>query len=164
IRYAKDVAVASLKARIQDMDLIYDRKFDVDAEPKQNAQYRTKLGYESTHSYALEAVPEGARVLELGCGDGRLGQALRERGSYVAGVDFCDLPAGVVLDEFHRHDLNEWPLPVDASRFDYVVMLDVIEHLARPEQFLGELHRATEGNPDLRLIISTGNIAFASTR
>jgi glycosyltransferase involved in cell wall biosynthesis len=164
IRYAKDVVLTSLKARVQDLDLVYDRKFDVGEAAKENEQYRTKLGYDSTHAYALGTVPPGARVLDLGCGDGRLAQVLHERGCYVAGVDAYPLPDAVELDEFHEHDLNDVPLPVDVSSFDYVLMLDVIEHLARPEEFVAELRRATEENPAVRFVISSGNIAFVPTR
>jgi glycosyltransferase involved in cell wall biosynthesis len=164
MRYAKDVLLASLKARIQDLDLVYDRKFDIEGPGAENRRYRTKLGYDSSHSYAIEVVQPGTRVLDLGCGDGRLAQALRERGCYVAGVDACPLPPGVVLDEFWQHDLNDLPLPVDLSTFDYVLLLDVIEHLANPEEFVREMWRTTAESPELRLVISSGNVAFAPTR
>jgi 2-polyprenyl-3-methyl-5-hydroxy-6-metoxy-1,4-benzoquinol methylase len=164
IRYAKDVVLASLKARVQDLDLVYDRKFDVASSEVKNEQYRTKIAYDSTHAYALEVVRPGARVLDIGCGDGRLAQVLRARGCWVEGVDAWPLPADVELDAFHRHDLDELHLPVDVASFDYVLMLDVIEHLRDPEEFVAELRRATEENPEVRFVISSGNIAFAPTR
>ena len=43
-------------------------------------------------------------------------------------------------------------------------MLDVIEHLTSPERFLDYLHNALAGVPEAKLIISTGNIAFAPLR
>jgi glycosyltransferase involved in cell wall biosynthesis len=164
IKYAKDVLRASLKARVQEMDLLYDRKFDCRPADQANEQYRTKLAYESTHSYALDLVPSGAKVLDLGCGDGRLAQALRERGCEVTGIDAWPLPNGVELDAFHQHDLNSLPLPVPIANFDYVLLLDVIEHLRDPEGFVAELRSATAENPDVTFVISSGNVAFMPTR
>jgi hypothetical protein len=43
-------------------------------------------------------------------------------------------------------------------------MLDVIEHLNRPEAFLEELRQRLSANPSLELIISTGNVGFFITR
>jgi glycosyltransferase involved in cell wall biosynthesis len=164
VKYAKDVTLASAKARVQDMDLVYDRKFDCRPMATTNRQYRTKLEYDSTHAFALDVVRPGSRVLDIGCGDGRLGQALRERGCRVEGVDAWPLPEGVELDAFHLHDLNQLPLPIDASEFDYVLMLDVIEHLNDPEAFVEDLRRVTESRPDETFVISSGNVAFVPTR
>ena len=164
LKYAKDVALASLKARVQDMDLVYDSKFDCRPASKGNEQYRTKLHYDSTHAFALEVVTQGSRVLDIGCGDGRLGQVLRERGCYVVGIDNWPLPESVELDEFHMHDLESLPLPVSAGDFDYVLLLDVIEHLGEPEAFVAELKQATAENPEVTFVISSGNIAFMVTR
>jgi hypothetical protein len=43
-------------------------------------------------------------------------------------------------------------------------MLDVIEHLAAPESFMVELQRAISARPDMKLVISTGNVGFLVTR
>jgi len=164
LKYAKDVTFASLKARVQNMDLIYDRKFDCRPTPSSNEHYRTKLHYDSTHTFALEVVKPGSRVLDIGCGDGQLGQVLRRRGCYVAGIDSWPLRGSVELDEFHLHDLESLPLPVRVADFDYVLLLDVIEHLRDPEEFIAELKRATAENPHVTFVISSGNVAFMVTR
>ena len=48
----------------------------------------------------------------------------------MTGVDRFPLGPGVELDAFILHDLNDGFPPVDAGDFDYVLMLDVIEHLS----------------------------------
>jgi 2-polyprenyl-3-methyl-5-hydroxy-6-metoxy-1,4-benzoquinol methylase len=149
---------------VQDMDLIYDRKFDCRPASSSNEHYRTKLHYDSTHTFALEVVRPGSRVLDIGCGDGQLGQVLRQRGCYVSGIDSWPLRGSVELDEFHLHDLESLPLPVRVADFDYVLLLDVIEHLGDPEEFIAELKRATAENPDVTFVISSGNVAFMVTR
>jgi glycosyltransferase involved in cell wall biosynthesis len=164
LKYAKDVVLASLKARVQDLDLVYDSKFDCRPASKGNEHYRTKLQYDSTHAFALEVVSPGSRVLDIGCGDGHLGHVLRQRGCYVVGIDNWPPLGSVELDEFHRHDLESLPLPVRAADFDYVLLLDVIEHLRQPEAFVAELKRGTAENPDVTFVMSSGNIAFMVTR
>jgi len=68
------------------------------------------------------------------------------------------------LDEFEVCDLNAGVPRIDATRYDAVLMLDVIEHLNRPEVFLEDLRRKLALNPSLEFMISTGNIAFFVTR
>src|SRR5439155_1245089 len=109
-------------------------------------------------------VAPGSRVLDLGCAGGYLGARLRELGCEVTGVDLFPLADGVELHSFHLHDLDEAPLPVDPGEFDYVLLLDVIEHLRSPEQFMETLAKSMRLNPQARLVLSTGNIAFALTR
>jgi glycosyltransferase involved in cell wall biosynthesis len=163
VRYAGNVTRATLKSKAQDLGLLYDRRFDVgEAEPL--AQYTAKFDYDSPHAYALELIPAGSRVLDLGCAGGYLGSELRGRGCYVAGVDLVPLKAGVELDEFYLHDFDEGLPPVDVASFDYVLLLDVVEHLHRPEAFMRELYDALKLKPDTHLVVSTGNIGFAITR
>jgi 2-polyprenyl-3-methyl-5-hydroxy-6-metoxy-1,4-benzoquinol methylase len=108
------------KARIQELSLLYDRRFDVKpVEREGNARYSPKLEHESPQAIALDLVPPGSRVLDLGCAGGILGAELRRRkGCYVAGVDLFPLAEGVELDEFHLHDLNDPELPVAVSTFE----------------------------------------------
>ena len=163
IKYAGDVLRATLKARVQDLDLLYDRRFDCAPQPAEE-RYSPKFDHESTHTLALERIPEGSRVLDLGCAGGYLAVALMQRGCRVTGIDASPLPDGVELDAFYRHDLNDPVLPVDPADFDYVLALDVIEHLASPESFLERLRSSLEDSPGTKVIMSTGNVAFAPLR
>jgi glycosyltransferase involved in cell wall biosynthesis len=163
LRYAWDVAKTTTRARVQELSLLYDRKYDVGGETLHD-RYESKLTYESPHTFALDAVRPGARVLDLGCAGGFVGAELRARGCYVAGVDVAPLADGIALDEFHLHDLNDPQLPVDPAEFDYVLLLDVIEHLDSPEELMDRLRAAMAHAPDARLVLSTGNVAFAPTR
>jgi len=38
----------------------------------------------------------------------------------------------VPVDDFIQHDLNNPGFPLDLGSFEYVLLLDVIEHLIRP--------------------------------
>jgi glycosyltransferase involved in cell wall biosynthesis len=164
MKYAWDVTRAVLVARSQQLGLLYDRRFDV-AGASGNAQYEPKLDYPSPHSTVVDLVPRGARVLDLGCAGGYVGAMLRRhRGCQVTGVDKFPLGPGVELDRFIVHDLNDGFPPVDAAEYDYVLLLDVLEHLASPETFIEQLRTALSLNPNVRLLVSTANIGFVVNR
>ncbi len=164
IKYAWDVTKAVLVARTQQLGLLYDRRFDC-APAAGNAQYEPKLDYISPHSAALEVVPAGARVLDLGCAGGYVGAMLRrQRHCGVTGVDKFPLGAGVELDAFVLHDLNDGFPPVNAADYDHVLLLDVIEHLSTPEAFVDQLRQALKFTPDTKLLVSTANIGFFVNR
>ena len=165
IRYAMDVVNASTVARLQDYGLVYRRNFDVESLNPHNAHYHPKLDFRSTHSEALAEVPAGATVLDLGCGPGHLCPALHARGCRVIGVDqFKPTVAEEQFDEFHVTDLNRDPLPRELGDVQVVLVLDIIEHLISPEAFCDTLRRRVQENPNLRIVISTGNVGFIVTR
>jgi glycosyltransferase involved in cell wall biosynthesis len=160
-RYAWDVSKASLLARAQDLGIFYERKFDVATG---QSPYGPKLGFDSSHTFVIDRVPAGARVLDIGCASGFVSKALRSKGCRVTGID--KTPAGdqPQLDRFIQHDLDDLRLPVDAGDFDQILLLDIIEHLKSPEAFVESLRRTrTEGRPT-RVLVTTGNIAFIVTR
>ena len=166
LRYAWDVTKTTGRARAQELSLLYDRKFDVRPVEQHGVErYESKLDYESPQAMAFELIEPGSRVLDLGCAGGHLGRRLRrEKGCHVTGVDLFPLPPGVELDEFHVCDLDDPDLPVDVADYDYVLLLDVLEHLSDPEGFLERLVPADSRDPRLRVVVSTGNIGFALTR
>ena len=164
LRYARDVMAATVRARLQEMDLFFDPKFDCAPAADDNHHYRAKFSFASTHRAVVEMIPPGSRVLDLACAGGYVGAELKRRGCYVVGTDLHPLPRGVELDEFYLHDLNDDELPVPLGRFDYVLLLDVIEHLTSPEAFVSRLKRAAAAAPQVRFIASTGNVAFIITR
>ncbi len=161
MKYAFHVVAAAVKARLQSMGLFYDRKFD--CAPGELSQYTPKLNYRSPHSLALEYVRPGSRVLDLGCAGGYMAAALRDRQCSVTGVDAFPVEASG-MEAFHLHDLNVGPPPLDLTQFDFVLMLDVVEHLAQPERFLEQMRRALALKPEAELILSTGNVGFFVTR
>jgi hypothetical protein len=88
---------------------------------------------------------------------------IRQKGCHVDGIDAFPLE-GSHISSFLLHDLNEGLPPVRIEDYDYALMLDVIEHLARPEAFLEELRVALSIKPGLDLFISTANVGYFITR
>jgi hypothetical protein len=68
------------------------------------------------------------------------------------------------VDEFYAHDLNAGLPPLCLENYDFILLLDVIEHLARPELFFERLKKSLAFNPSAEIIISTGNVAFIVMR
>ena len=111
-----------------------------------NAQYEPKLDYPSPHTAALELVPAGARVLDLGCAGGYVGAMLRRRrGCRVTGVDKSSAGTGRRAGRVRRCTTSTTASRRStAADFDYVLLLDVIEHLASPEDFIEQLRERAE--------------------
>src|SRR5579863_4108952 len=151
MKYAFNVVVAALKARLQSAGLFYDRKFD--CAPQDTLPYVPKFDYASPHTLAFERIRPGARVLDVGCAGGYMGAYLmKEKQCVVDGIDSFPLTSAS-LSSFRLHDLNAGLPGLDFERYDYVLMLDVIEHLAKPEMFLEQLRRSLSLKPSVDVFL-----------
>jgi 2-polyprenyl-3-methyl-5-hydroxy-6-metoxy-1,4-benzoquinol methylase len=105
---------------------------------------------------------KGRRILDVGCGEGELGQALKEAGARrVAGIERAADPstrARTRLDVFVEGDLLEVALPFEPGEFDYLVFADVLEHLPDPDRALRRLLPFLRD--DGRVIVSVPNTRF----
>jgi len=163
LRYAIDVVSTTAKARAQELNIYYERKYDCASPNSPTAHYEAKLDFHSPHSLALDMVEPGSRVLDLGCAGGYLGHALKEeKGCLVTGVDLWPPSEDVLLDRFIIHDLDDGLPDINYDDFDYILLLDVIEHLKSPESFARELRLVAD--PSTKIIVSTGNVGFILTR
>ena len=96
------------------------------------------------HSIA-ELVPQGARVLDLGCGDGAmLAYLQQERGCTGYGVEIDDanvlacVQRGVNVIQLN---LDEGLAMFDDASFDVVLQIDTLQHLRNAEVMLRETVR-----------------------
>ncbi len=163
LRYAANVVRASLQASLQRAMVFYDRRFDCSADVA-GQRYPSKLQFDSTHSRVVGLIPPAARVLDLGSGLGAVGAALKEKGCYVAGCDAEQGPLTSSYDEFIKADLDVAIPALDArNHYDFILCLDVVEHLRKPEDFLDQLRElAAEANAEV--VLTTGNVGFALMR
>ena len=164
LKYAWNVAKTTSYSRAQDFGILYERKFDVSPRDEANPLYRPKLNFASPHTMTLARIPPGARVADIGCGSGYISRALSSQGCRVTGVDQFPPAAEAGQERFVRHDLNDSDFPLDAGAFDYILLLDIVEHLRSPERFLDSLRQSRASEGEVKVILSTGNIAFFITR
>jgi glycosyltransferase involved in cell wall biosynthesis len=160
LKYAKDVVVATAANAFHRANLLYQRRFDT--TPNDNAHYDLKLGYPSSHSYALEAVPAGASVLDIGSGPAGIAGELVKKGCETAVVDQFPPPPGASEMRVFVQDLDD-ELRFDSRGYEYLLLLDIIEHLREPEQFLDRLRAQFDHRPR-HLVMTTPNIAFIVQR
>jgi 2-polyprenyl-3-methyl-5-hydroxy-6-metoxy-1,4-benzoquinol methylase len=143
--------------------LFYDRRFDC-APVDDGRRYPSKLEFDSSHSRVVELVHERARVLDLGSGIGAVGAALKEtKHCTVFGCDIERGPLTASFESFSLVDLNKGLPQFPNERFNYILALDVIEHLSSPEDFLDQL-REVAASTGAKVILTTANIGFILMR
>jgi SAM-dependent methyltransferase len=91
-------------------------------------------------------VPDGGRLLDLGCGGGSRVQALCDRGYDALGCDlqFKDGPHRADLERLgriRRIALVPYRLPFDDGEFDFVFSEQVFEHVRSWDETLAEIRR-----------------------
>ncbi len=160
LKYAKNVILATLKNTIHRSGLLYQRRFDTN--PRGHSHYDLKLGYPSSHTYAIAAVPSSSSVLDIGSGPGGVAAELVKKNCRVEVVDQFAVAGADSSVAVHRQDLDR-ELEFGVEGFQYLLLLDVLEHLREPENFLEALRSKFTHEPKT-LIITTPNIAFIVQR
>ncbi len=86
-----------------------------------------------------ELLPVGARVLDIGSGDGWLAKRINDKqpDASFEGIDVLVRPQTEI--PVHEYDGEQIPHPDDS--FDVVMMIDVLHHSDDPELLLGEASR-----------------------
>lgn len=121
---------------------------------------------DNAHAKILARMGTGADVLEVGCGSGHLGGAIRALGNRVTGIEIAASAARDAssrLDHVLTGSLEDpaFVLPSPSS-FDVVLCPDVLEHLFDPLAALRRLVPLLRANG--RLIVSLPNVAHFTTR
>lgn len=97
--------------------------------------------------------PDHMRVLEIGCGEAGVLKAFTELGYHCTGIEleesrlafareFMQEPMDLGLVQFLNKDIYDVNPEHDlGSRFDLIILKDVIEHIPEQEKFMPQLHR-----------------------
>jgi 2-polyprenyl-3-methyl-5-hydroxy-6-metoxy-1,4-benzoquinol methylase len=111
---------------------------------------------------ALKAkLPEGAEVLDVGCGNGVISRGLGEQGFTVKGIDISEKTIE------RARELNKYPhvrfevvsaekLVADGHRYHAVICSEVLEHLNDPGRLLNVLHQSLTDDGILVVTVPNG--------
>lgn len=129
-------------------------------EPLSKSRYLPKKSPLSSHKRVAQFVPNNSSVLDLGA-EGNYIDELKNKGCDVTGVTLSDISDDIKAkyDNLILGDLekNEWKEKIKGRKFDCLILLDVVEHLKEPKNFISSLKDFL--NNDGVVIASTPNIA-----
>ncbi|MCL4386262.1 MAG: class I SAM-dependent methyltransferase, partial [Cyanobacteria bacterium] len=160
LKYSWNLIKISMLSKLHSHFIIYRREFDIE---QVESHYDSKLDYLSSHSLAIDAIRDNSKVLDIGCNKGYIDKELKRKGCYIVGIDCLPIKNKAVFDDFLRLNLNNVSKLPSMDNFDYILMLDIIEHLDNPELFLDKVREKSELKQPT-VIITTPNIAFFPIR
>ncbi|MDM8528629.1 bifunctional glycosyltransferase/class I SAM-dependent methyltransferase [Anaerolineales bacterium HSG24] len=99
------------------------------------------------------------QILDIGCGPGAVEALADAERNIFIGLDKVAPPDKDRFRQFIVHDLEK-TLPLRPSQnkvFDYILLLDILEHLINSDQILRDVHNLA--TPETKIIISVPNVA-----
>jgi 2-polyprenyl-3-methyl-5-hydroxy-6-metoxy-1,4-benzoquinol methylase len=109
----------------------------------------------------IEQVTKGAKVLDVGCGNGRMGEYLiKNNQNKVTGIDISQPAidqAKKVLSEAYCLDLEKDAMPFSEKSFEIIICGDILEHLFDPLSILKILSKYLKD--DGFFLLSIPNVA-----
>lgn len=127
-----------------------------------------KFKYDTFNPYIYKQIPEGIKLLDLGCATGLLGKKIKQKKTprFLAGVEKDKKMAKTAnrfYDEIIVGDIEQINrLPFKKKYFDVIVASDILEHLKQPLTTLQKIIPYLKDNGFL--LISVPNIAFIGIR
>jgi len=122
---------------------------------------KSQAYYEFSRPEVLELVPQSAqRILDIGCGGGKLGAAIKSRQpAHVTGIELNSAAIDSAcqrLDEVLVGDVQHAVIEFPTEQFDCVICADVLEHLRDPLSVLRKIRRWL--TPQGMLVTSLPNV------
>lgn len=156
-KYAYNVIKESIIFKMQSLNIFFDKKY----EKFEEKHYQDKSDFLSTHFYINKLIKNNSKVIDLGYVESQFHTNLKNKKCFIKGVNIEKNINTDLLDKYENCDLN-YKIPKDINEYDYILILDVIEHLYNPEKFIKEFIKKIDA--DKTIIVSTGNIAFIIMR
>lgn len=118
---------------------------------------------ETGYDLIVKEVPEGSKVLDLGCGDGALLQRLRDsKGVVPHGVEISEAGVWQCVEKglyCYQGDIDEGLADYRDNSFDFAILNQTLQITKRPAYVLQELMRISKN-----AIVSFPNFGYVATR
>jgi glycosyltransferase involved in cell wall biosynthesis len=164
-RYAWDIVKTTAAARLRNTSLFYHRKYDLPIGKRHRPEdIPSKLGFESSHAVSVDAVPAGARVMIVGVDGGYVARALKDKGCHITGYDDQPEPEDSPFDAYTEIDFSDDFLPETLEDFDWIVFNDSLGRFRAPELFMESFAQRARLHPDLKILVTNGNVTFLTNR
>jgi 2-polyprenyl-3-methyl-5-hydroxy-6-metoxy-1,4-benzoquinol methylase len=114
-----------------------------------------------------DLIEDGSRVLDIGAGNGLLSQLLTRKNKeiHIDGVEPNPIAAGIArpyYKNFFIGYIEDHSSEIPWGDYDYIVMADVVEHIADPTSLLQLISKNI--SPSAKLVLSIPNVSFGSVR
>lgn len=119
----------------------------------------------SPHSIVIALIRASTKILDVGCNTGFVGKALRKKKVVADGIDINEKALKIAARYYQStfiRDLYLHKLSIPKRTYDYILFIDILEHLPRPDLLLQDAKKylAKKGT----IIISMPNIARLEIR
>ena len=121
----------------------------------------------TTNEWAYHQIENGSTILEIGSSNGNLISHLVKEKNCIADIVEYNEEAGMQARQFARMAMigniygdvegDEWKKKIKGNLYDYIIMLDVLEHLQKPQDVINFLKNLLKDEG--KLILSIPNIA-----
>ena len=162
LKYAKDVFIAVVRYKRTIKSLVCYPEYK-----EYFIHYPLKESNHSSHHYFMSWTGKQQDVLDIGCGEGFFAEKLVAQDNRVDGVDILPQPIHRnMMGKYVQADLDQGlsqALTVLAdSRYDRVLLQDILEHVRNPHKLLTDCHHFLK--PQGLLLVSVPNVANITVR
>jgi SAM-dependent methyltransferase len=132
-----------------------------EAYPEEPSSHHDSISKQALeHLFTSYNIPVGARILDVGCGQGVALAPFRERGYAASGITLNDTDVAVCRSlGFDVHKMDQSFLEFDDASFDVIWARHVIEHSIMPYYTLTEFRRVLRSGGNMYLEVpGTGTV------
>ena len=165
-KYCWNVCKEALLIRLQKAGITYKRRYDPNINYYKNYHSPKPNGFMDIHRLALDNIKNSSKVLEFGSGTGIISKILLKKKCNIFGLD-KNPPKENILNNFLKINLNQDLKnlkKIKIDDYDYIILLDLVNHLKYPEEFMENLKNFFNSYESPTLIITTPNIGFVFNR